>query len=290
MPELPEVEAARRYVEKFCLGLTIRKVYTKEVGGGPRDGLFDEIVLDTPLTELQVQKSLVGRKISNVHRKGKQLWIEFSGGDLVAMFHFGMTGSILMQGHDIPLYFRSNSNDFKEWPPKFTKFMVEFSDGTNLAFRDPRRLGRIKIVQPEECQQVLRKLAIDPTTMQIPNPTMIRKQLRGLTAPIKAVLLDQERIFCGIGNYLADEILYQARIHPSSKACALSEAHLAAMIVSMQSILKIAIDAGADYKLFPADWLFHARWSKAKSKTSKISLPNGESLHVRRGTYIAHCI
>jgi formamidopyrimidine-DNA glycosylase len=280
MPELPEVEAARRCVQKVCAGLTITKVYTKETGGGPRDGLLDDIVLelkDSSVAAPDIERALQGLILLHVHRKGKQLWFEFSGGDVVAMVHFGMTGSLVVKGHDIPVYMRSSAKDFEQWPPKFTKFMVEFSDGTLLAFRDPRRLGRIKIVTTAESQRLLGKLAVDPTSNDVPSPAELKVQLQGLTAPIKAVLLDQERVFCGIGNYLADEILYQAKLHPATRASALSETHLSVLLQATQYVIKTCIDADSDYKHFPADWLFHARWSKGKSKKSKITLPNGTS-------------
>lgn len=277
MPELPEVEAARRFLERACLNLTIEKVTTRESGGGPRDGLFDDIVIElkgNQMTEGQIQHALQGLTLAKVCRKGKQLWLEFSSGDLVVMFHLGMTGAIVLKGHDIPLYFRSNPKDYKHWPPKFTKFLLQFSDGTLLAFRDPRRLGRIKLVTKAELDRLTSKLATDPLSPSIPTAKELQKQLEGVTAPIKAVLLDQERVFCGIGNYLADEILYQARIHPASPAAALQEGHLEALLKAMRYVIK-TIDVDSDYKGFPEDWLFHSRWSKAKSKKSKITLPNG---------------
>lgn len=279
MPELPEVEAARKFVERFCVGLKIVEIVALETGGGPRDGTFDDIVfdlVDQAPGEDSVRKALVNRIISRVGRKGKQLWFDFGDMGSVVMFHFGMTGSIVVKGEEIPLYFRSNAKDYENWPPKFTKLLLKFDGGIELAYRDPRRLGRIKIRTPGECKELLEKLAIDPTVQPIPSASTIHGMLKDIAVPIKAVLLDQERIFSGIGNYLADEILYQAGMHPNSKASALTEAHVQSMLSAMQQILTTAIQVDADYQKFPADWLFHVRWGKAKSKSQKIVLPNGK--------------
>jgi formamidopyrimidine-DNA glycosylase len=201
--------------------------------------------------------------------------MEFTDTGPVVMFHFGMTGAIVLKGHDVPLYFSSNSKDFSQWPPKFCKLLVEFSDGTALAFRDPRRLGRIKICSHAQLQQNISKLGVDPTAGALPSTSDLLSAMSDLTAPIKAVLLDQERIFCGIGNYLADEILFQARIHPSSPTNALREEHVRALLDAMQHVVSTAVEADADYRRFPPHWLFHSRWDKVKSKSQTVKLADG---------------
>lgn len=283
MPELPEVEAARRLVERVCVGLRIVGVTVVEVGGGPREGLFDELVFavkELHTSERKVEESFRGQIVKRVCRKGKQLWFEFEDSNSVAMFHFGMTGSILIKDQDIPLYFRSNGSELESWPPRFTKLLLEFSDGTLLAFRDPRRLGRIKVCSKQYLEQnILNRLGSDPSEVDMTCAELLAK-LSGLSVPIKAVLLDQERVFCGIGNYLADEVLYQSRIHPDSKASALQPHHIEALLASIKSVIDTAVEANADYTKFPVDWLFHARWSKAKSKTQKILLTDGNYEHL----------
>ena len=146
MPELPEVESARMLMEKHCIGSSIAQIDMLETGGGPRSGQFDDKVCDLPIDSyLALQDSV----LQSVHRRGKQLWFKLSG-DTSLLWHFGMTGSFVIRGEPIPEYksFVVNTSE-QEWPPKFTKCHVKFSNGKELAFCDPRRLGKITIRGPE---------------------------------------------------------------------------------------------------------------------------------------------
>lgn len=285
MPELPEVEAARRFIERVCLGSIIISVATRELGGGPREGCFDDIVYEhvseqtTNSSESLYHVALLQKTLKHVHRKGKQLWFEFAElGASCVLFHFGMTGSFALKGQE-PLKYKSFKVDEARWPPRFTKLLMKFDNGEELAFCDPRRLGRIKIRSDPHNTSPLKDLGIDPVNGVIPDTPALQGLMKAISAPIKSLLLDQERIFCGIGNYLADEILYQARIHPSTKASSLSAAGIEALIGAIKYVVHTAVAAEADYKLFPSDWLFHCRWDKVKSKSQKIQLPNGARSH-----------
>lgn len=275
MPELPEVDSARRFVQNLCAGHLITKVVAVEQGGGPRHGLFDDIVFAEGSSEISICKALKGQTLKTVNRKGKQMWFEFCDASSPAvLFHFGMTGSFSVKDHDIPTY-KSFRVDAQQWPPRFTKLLIEFSNGMEVAFSDSRRLGRIRIRQDPTNSPPISLLGTDPINDDIPSAAAILRMLNSISAPIKSVLLDQERLFCGIGNYLADEILYQSRIHPATKACALTEIHITSMVAAMKSILTKAVAVNAEYKDFPPDWLFHVRWDKAKSKSQKIRMPDG---------------
>jgi len=86
---------------------------------------------------------------------------------------------------------------------------------------------------------------------------------------IKAVLLDQT-LFAGVGNWLADEILYQARLSPHHLASDLTAAQTKALHKSVLAVVKKAVSVSADYERFPKTWLFHHRWGRVKnSKTSR---------------------
>ena len=82
-------------------------------------------------------------------------------------------------------------------------------------------------------------------------------------APIKALLLDQ-RILSGIGNWIADEALYHARIAPARTASSLSSAELSALRRAIHYVVKTAVDAGADETRYPKGWMFHHRWGGAR--------------------------
>ena len=106
MPELPEVERACNLVRKFCLHHKVAAVLPRESGGGPRDGLFDDIICDKS-NENAITDALHGKILLGVKRKGKQMWFELGhkrGSEEVitdcVLFHFGMTGAFSVQGAD----------------------------------------------------------------------------------------------------------------------------------------------------------------------------------------------
>jgi len=99
--------------------------------------------------------------------------------------------------------------------------------------------------------------------------------------PIKALLLDQS-FSAGVGNWIADEILFQARIHPEQVANTLNDAQIALMHEKMVSICQTAVDAHADSSKFPDDWLFRHRWGKGKKeKSTPLLLPDGQAAKIK---------
>jgi formamidopyrimidine-DNA glycosylase len=291
MPELPEVESARSLVEKHCMKSKIIQVNVLEQGNGPRHGLFDDIVCDIKKEECNnddtisktnssfeqndFQSALLHRKIVKVCRKGKQIWFELDGTGPSLLFHFGMTGAFTIKDIQASTY-KSFKVDCTEWPPKFTKFEVIFENGTQLAFCDPRRLGRIRIRygNPRSCPPIS-KLARDPIIEGLTYEYM-ESCLSKYSSNIKSVLLDQEKIVSGIGNWVADEVLYQADIHPSTICSSISSKKAKDLVDKLIYILTTAIQVDARSEDFPSDWLFHYRWSKRNGeKKSPLKMPNG---------------
>jgi formamidopyrimidine-DNA glycosylase len=78
---------------------------------------------------------------------------------------------------------------------------------------------------------------------------------------VKAVLLDQG-FSAGVGNWIADEVLYQARIDPRRRTNTLSRAEIARLRAKLRLVIGTAVRVGADSDRFPPKWLFHTRWSK----------------------------
>lgn len=277
MPELPEVEAHRRAVERCCKGLEIVGINAKEQGGGPRDGQFDDLVLAESSGEEEVASKLVGAKVSGAQRKGKQLWIllEKDGAhDRALLLHFGMTGSLLIHsGAEIvakPSYVRFAASE--QWPAKFCKLELKFAGGVSLAFSDPRRLGRVLVREGDASVQLpICKLARDPLN----DPPLLEElqvALARIHAPIKAVLLDQERVVSGVGNWVADEVLFQSAILPSAPCSSLSCAQVASLRQCLISVVAKACEVDAESEKFPADWLFHYRWQNKTAGTQKSPL------------------
>jgi formamidopyrimidine-DNA glycosylase len=148
MPELPEVEAANSLVSKYAIGKIITAIVSTEQGGGPRDGLFDEIICDGSSSSC-FQEVFVGRKLMCSKRVGKYMYWELSGSGRSPVFHFGMTGNFILHENGAKTSesttYRQVSNDYTNWPPRFCKIEIIFEGDLRLAFTDPRRLGRIKL-------------------------------------------------------------------------------------------------------------------------------------------------
>lgn len=311
MPELPEVEAARRQVAKNCLNKKLLKVDFTECGGHARDGSFDDIVIDESLKD---GKELVNRTLVNTTRKGKYIIWEFSLPGRQLVFHFGMTGNFRIKGVNDFVHYRSSSikpdkeaptvepktkkvkQDKKaaaeddegdgadeeiivtagaKWPPRFTKALFYFEDDIIVAFTDPRRLGRlIGRAKPLE-EEPVGELAADPIH-EMPSIDAFRQLVSTAgTREIKTVLLDQNKIVCGIGNYLADEILHQSCIHPCQRVHELTEEETDKLRDSILNVCTTACKCLEEKRDFPESWLFHGRWAPKKARDS-----NPERLHI----------
>ena len=279
MPELPEVERGRRLVESAMLGKTIREVSAAE----------DEIVFNKR-SSAEVESALRGRRVVAVRRKGKNMWVELGGAGQHPIFHFGMSGSFQVEGVAKMEYAgeqkrratakekrkeRKGASDSEgksaEWPPRFTKVSFKLDDGTRCAFINVRRLGRVHLV--DDPVEHLAKLAPDPVT-DLPPLAVFREALCQRRAPVKAVLLDQEAVVCGIGNWLIDEIMYQSGLHPAIPSDTLSESAVEAIYNAMTYVLSVACGVNADASKFPSTWLFHYRWGFGKADATN-KMPDG---------------
>ncbi|KAK9826769.1 hypothetical protein WJX81_007673 [Elliptochloris bilobata] len=250
MPELPEVEAARQLLHDFCRGKRVEKAVCAD---------DDKVIQGVSPADLQ--KALQGKTIKDALRKGKNLWLEFHEGPPALMFHLGMTGSLAVKGIPRVQYVNAtNAND--EWPPKYWKITLEMEGGVHAAFCDPRRFGRVK--QSADVAAELAHLGFDPL-LSMPAldafAAMLAKERRG----IKALLLDQA-FSAGVGNWVADEVLYQARIHPEQKASTLTAEQASALHEQLQGVLQVAVKAGADSEKYPPGWLFHQKWTAGRGK------------------------
>ena len=121
-----------------------------------------------------------------------------------------------MIGSPIPTFM-----DFKisaEWPPRFTKILLFLEGGIEVAFADPRRLGRIRFSADPALSTHISKLAPDALNELI-SADDLADALSTITAPIKAVLLDQDRLVSGVGNWIADEVRRLVRRKYRNKYC-----------------------------------------------------------------------
>lgn len=257
MPELPEVERARRLVERVAVGRRIVRVRCA-----------DDRIVFAGVAPRTVARALTGRTVVASRRRGKQMWWELDERPW-PLFHFGMTGQFLTPVAD-PLRLRAHGKRAldRSWPPRFWKIIVELDDGTALAMTNARRLGRIRLQHDPEHELPIAALGFDPL-YELPTPEAFAAQLRRRKGVLKAVLLDQG-FAAGIGNWMADEILYQARIDPHRRGTDLSLAEAKRIHRALDEIVRIACAVDAEKELLPPSWLFHHRWGKdANARTAK---------------------
>ncbi|OMO54387.1 DNA glycosylase/AP lyase [Corchorus capsularis] len=248
MPELPEVEAARRAIEENCLGKEIKKVI-----------IADDSKVIEGVSASDFEASLLGKTIVAAHRKGKNLWLQLDSPPFPT-FQFGMAGAIYIKGVAVTEYKRSVVKDDDEWPSKYSKFFVELDDGLELSFTDKRRFARVRLLKDPTSVPPISELGPDalfePMTVDEFTESISKKK-----TAIKALLLDQSFI-SGIGNWIADEVLYQARIHPLQISSSLSKESCATLHKCIKEVIEKAVEVGADSSQFPSSWIFHSREKK----------------------------
>jgi formamidopyrimidine-DNA glycosylase len=228
MPELPEVEIIRRYLDAELRERTIRKARIRR-----RD-----LVLNLP-TARALARKLEGRRIRRVDRRGKNLLFRLDG-EAVLQIQLRMTGRFAL-GHRRP-----DSSLYRHIVAVF-----ELDDDRNLYYDDVRRLGGFRWLEPREWAALDRSLGPEPLA---PGFTARRLEtvLEGTRAPIKNALLDQKRI-AGIGNIYASEALFRAHIHPQRAGGSLEAGEIAALHRSIRAVLRDALQAaGTTFRDFRA--------------------------------------
>ena len=231
MPELPEVETYRRYLEQTSLRQTIEAIDVE-----------DYKLLTTPYDSLTEQ--LVGRSFVGTRRVGKNLFI-FTDDTTILRMHFGMTG-------DLAYYHASIER------PRHARIVFHFKSGFNLGFICPRKFERIGLVSSVEAFLATKKIAPDGLEITM---DQLAKNLQKRKSPIKSVLLDQSTV-AGLGNWIVDEVLFQAKVHPEQMSNQLSESEVNAVHSAIGLVLRTAINHEANYAQFPTSFLIHSReWS-----------------------------
>jgi formamidopyrimidine-DNA glycosylase len=153
------------------------------------------------------------------------------------------------------------------WPPRFWRLILAFDDGGQAAYADARRLGRIRLRHDPRHEPPISLLGFD-AYRELPHLAAFAALLRQRAAPIKAVLLDQS-FAAGVGNWIADEVLYQAQIDPRRPARALSSDEIRKLRARLRSVITTAVRALNDSSRYPRRWLFHSRWDGAGAVTER---------------------
>ncbi|MGI9544121.1 MAG: Fpg/Nei family DNA glycosylase [Cyclobacteriaceae bacterium] len=228
MPELPEVENYRIYIEGTVLDCPISAIE-----------VLDYRLIKKP--EPAFQKALVNNKFISTKRVGKYLFL-LTTSDAIMVMHFGLTGNLE--------YFKDDEDR-----PKYAQVLLHFDNGFTLAYLSRRKFGWLDLTNSVEDFRKLKKLGKDATEVTFEE---FYQPLRKSKAPIKPRLLDQKH-FAGVGNWIADEILYQSQIHPETRIDKLSETDFQLLYDKMQHILSVALKHQAVFNKFPDYFLIHNR-------------------------------
>jgi formamidopyrimidine-DNA glycosylase len=251
MPELPEVERARRTLERFVgQRITSAKVHADEL-----------VIVDGARA---VEEALIGKRIERVRRHGKWMWLELDRPPHV-LVHLGMSGAWHVKG-EASFEYRSSKKGASEWPPRFVKIVMALGDGIEVALSDARRLGRVVLREDPYAEKPLSELGFDPL-LAMPTLRRFTELMHKRRGPIKGLLLDQT-FSAGVGNWVADEVLYQAAIDPRAEIKELTSDEVRRLHAKIRHVVKIAVSKDADSDRFPKSWLFHRRWEKGLT-TSK---------------------
>jgi formamidopyrimidine-DNA glycosylase len=206
LPELPEVEYARRQLQRAMAGAHITRVQTRRPN------------LRYPFQE-DFARRLDGQLVLRVSRRAKYLLVELGSGDALLM-HLGMSGSfrVLRAGREVsrrPYYYdvdRLEAHDH---------VVIELSNDAVVVFNDPRRFGFMTVLAPDEIEThaPVAKLGPEPLARAF-DASVLAAALARRTTTLKLALLDQ-RVIAGLGNIYVSEALHRARLSPKRKASTL---------------------------------------------------------------------
>lgn len=257
MPELAEVEFFRKRWHQAAVGQRILAVR-----------LHPSAKIFRGTDPAAITSALTGAKLLGSEAAAKQMVFRFSGDRWLGV-HLGMSGELTV--HPMP-----------NAPTKHDHLILE-TKKIALVFNDPRMFGRVQFHQGATPPAWWSKIAPALLSPEF-TATVVSEFLdRRARAPIKAVLLMQER-FPGIGNWMADEVLWRAAIHPRRAAGTLTPAEVKTLWRECRHVARLALDkiAGRGDELppdlnvnIPESWLFRHRWR-----------PGGHD--PRTGTPLAH--
>ncbi len=266
MPELPEVETIRRQLAPLVEGRRLERVEILD----PR--------WSRPLSPAALSEALTGRRIERLSRRGKYLLWGLQG-DIHLAQHLRMTGAVLCEPQPMPSHVR---------------VIIDLRPSRRLVIVDPRRFGTGELLTSGDALEnfLEARLGLEPLDLGFTD-AHLRAVLKGRTAPIKALLLDQRRI-AGVGNIYADEALFRAGIHPLRPAGRLSAGQRSRLRAALGEALNAGIDArGAsieDFRhvdgvrgSFQDEFLVHRR---AEEPCPRCGRAISKMVVAGRGTYV----
>ena len=258
MPELPDVEMFKRYLDATSLHQRIDDVDVRN----------RYILKETSARELT--RGLKGRRFESSRRHGKHLFVRIDR-ELWLRLHFGMTGS---------LHYLKND----EQAPRHARVLFVFANSHRLAFDDQRQFGQLGLLK--DVDEFLKKHALGPDALDL-DLGEFKKILRKHRGAVKTILLNQ-KLIAGIGNLYADEILFRARIHPATDIACLNDKALTKISQATHHILRKAIAAKAATDQMPQSWLLPHRGKGGKCPRCGSTLKSA-TIGGRTAWFCPHC-
>jgi formamidopyrimidine-DNA glycosylase len=252
VPELPDVEQYRLFFDRHAAGKKVRAVWC------------DPSILRNASAQ-SMDGALRGRRIDHPERFGKWLMCWTDGPAL--LLHFGMTGELVWSGDEPQRH-------------RWDRLALRFEEGDELRYRNMRKLGGVWLAHDRaEAAGVLGRLGPDALAIG-------RKEFIGLLGRrrggVKAALMDQ-RFVAGVGNLIADETLWQARLHPRRRIDSLSAEERDRLFGAMHSVLRRAVEA-YDFVARRRSWLTHVR-GQPGARCPRCRTPLARTVAAGRTTY-----
>jgi formamidopyrimidine-DNA glycosylase len=213
MPELPEVETIKEDLRELVVGSTIESAE-----------VLDPALVEQPSTE-EFARRLGGVRITGTRRRAKHLIVELDSGDAL-VFQLKIGGQLLL----VPPV---------EEPRTALMLVLHLDGGRRLFLRDQTGFTRARVLDEEELEARLSPLGPEPLEEGFA-VEYLRETLGSRRAQIKPLILDQ-KVVSGVGNIYADEILFDARLHPRSKANTLSDAEWRALYDAIRKNLAAGV-------------------------------------------------
>lgn len=264
MPELPEVENFRQLLLPL-----VGDALTMELHGDHPRVKVDELI--GAAKSMKASERIV---CTDILRRGKQICLVLSISKTIQylFLHMGMTGRIRVYGKSENWGDKKDSGssghsevplDDEALPPKYTCLTFSSSRSNYTAyFCDPRKFGSAYLANDLSDLESLAPDALTCTDRNIIEGQIL-PALTNQRLGIKAILLDQKRAVSGVGNWVADEVLYQCKMHPDQTKLDIDESTL--IYEKLHDIVSIAVKSLKSDCSYPENWLFHYRWTGKKS-------------------------
>jgi len=229
MPELPDVEVYRRYIESTSLHQPIERVR------------IDDASLVEHGSARSLQRRLKGRSFESTRRRGKHLFIELDRDGWLEV-HFGMTGDVA--------YHEAGGDD-----PAYTAIRFDFENGASLCYVNRRKLGHVSLVDDPDAFIETEELGPDAYDLSREDFIDLMQSRKGM---VKSALMDQSFI-AGLGNVYVDETLFRATMHPRTRLESLDRKAVGRLHKAMNEVIDSAIRKKANPEKMPRSFLLPRR-------------------------------